>query len=581
MAEERLELCTIGKYDIPSKQRQSLFQVDLIHSNIAIFGSALSGKTNLLKLLINCLHKRSNEKNEQIFILDFSGALREYKDMPLVSAYFDNSNEEYVKRVFRIMETILKKNTKDLGSKNFAGGRSEAIPHTTFILDNLNAFIDEMRYSAYHEKFGRLCRDGRSRGISIVFAATDTKGLNGYMLSFEQKIALNFSTEKCTDLFGIKTEALGNITGRGYANVTERPDGIIGTFNLNAPYEVQILKCADIADEDSPFVQKLRAKYGFNPETRTYERTVKKYQTFPQELLWEDYNTLKQPYASDDKIPSAEFAEVGLDYVDFKPVGVDFADARVTAIYGKREFGKTNLLTLLLDKLAEIKKASRFVLFDDGRKQLRGFYEKLSKQAECRYIGEFAPIDVKLADGRTVTRKLSPMLQFYKLLHEEYISLSKDYRDNPILDQIYGVDDEKIMVDDIPKGCERGEASPTVFVIQSQSVYLNTKTNADFIHYVLPELLDIAEDNDLIFLFTDVKKINDQEVNSEFNSSLKTVFLLDNIAEFASERGGKSVFGDMDQKTLKEDYARCEIGDGYYYNVEADLLKKAKFIKVI
>ena len=94
-------------------------------------------------------------------------------------------------------------------------------------------------------------------------------------------------------------------------------------------------------------------------------------------------------------------------------------------------------------------------------------------------------------------------------------------------------------------------------------------------------MVDTAEDNDLLFLFTDAKKITDAEVNSEFNSALKIVFLLDNIAEFASERGGKSVFGEMDLKSLKEDYARCEIGDGYYYNVEADSLKKSKFIKVI
>ena len=44
---------------------------------------------------------------------------------------------------------------------------------------------------------------------------------------------------------------------------------------------------------------------------------------------------------------------------------------------------------------------------------------------------------------------------------------------------------------------------------------------------------------------------------------------------------GKTVFGEMDQKSLKEEYAKCELGDGYYYNVEADSLKKAKFIKVL
>jgi len=581
MITDRLELCAVGKYDIPSKQKQSTFQVDLLNSNVAIFGSALSGKTNLLKLLINCLHKRSNERNEQIFILDFSGALQEYKGMPLVSAYFDSSNEEYVKRVFRILETILKKNIKELGSKNFAAGRTEDLPHTTFIIDNLNAFVDESRYTAYHEKFGRLCRDGRSRGISIVFTATDTKGLTRYLLSFEQKIALNLSQEKCTEIFGVKSESLGNIPGRGYANVTERPDGIIGTFNLNAPYEVQILKSSDITDESSRFTEKLRIKYGYDTATSMFSREVKKYQTFPQELSQSDYLELKQPYSPDDKVPSDAFVEVGLDYVDFKPIGIDFEDSRVAAIYGKREFGKTNLLKILLDNLSRIKPTSRFVFFDDGRKQLVEFYEALKSKLNCEYIGEFKPVDVSLADGRTVKRKLSPMQQFYKLLHEEYISLNKDFQDNPILNQIYGVDDDSVMVDDIPNGCERGEASPTVFIIQSKSVYLNTKTNSDFIHYILPELLDTAEDNDMIFLFTDVKKITDAEVNSEFNSALKIVFLLDSIAEFAGERGGKSVFGEMDQKTLKEDYARCELGDGYYYNVEADSLKKAKFIKVI
>ena len=135
-------MCTLGKYDIPSKQKQSDFRVNLINSNIAVFGSAMSGKTNLLKLIINCLHKKSNEKYERIFILDFSGALVEYKDMPLVSAYFDNSSEEYVKRVFVILETILKQNIKELGSQNFNTGRTEKLPHTTFIIDNLNAFID-------------------------------------------------------------------------------------------------------------------------------------------------------------------------------------------------------------------------------------------------------------------------------------------------------------------------------------------------------------------------------------------------------------------------------------------------------
>ena len=220
------------------------------------------------------------------------------------------------------------------------------------------------------------------------------------------------------------------------------------------------------------------------------------------------------------------------------------------------------------------------MFFDDGRKHLKTFYESFRQQTESRYISEYQTLSVSLNYGKTVQRKLSPMQQFYKLLHEEYLSLNREF-DNPIMEQIYGVDDDKVNFEDMPSGCDKAEAPATVFVIQSKSVYLNTKTNADFIHYTLQELIDIADENDFVFIFTDVKKITDPEVNSIFNSTLKTVFLLDNIAEFASERGGKTVFGEMDQKSLKEEYAKCELGDGYYYNVEADSLKKAKFIKML
>ena len=37
--------------------------------------------------------------------------------------------------------------------------------HTTLFIDNVNAFFDEPRYSAYREKLAKLCRDGLSKGI--------------------------------------------------------------------------------------------------------------------------------------------------------------------------------------------------------------------------------------------------------------------------------------------------------------------------------------------------------------------------------------------------------------------------------
>ena len=100
----------------------------------------------------------------------------------MVSAYFDNSNEEYVKRVFKIMDNILKENIQALNGKNFREVSDQPL-HTTFIIDNLNAFIDEPRYTSYHEKLSKLCRDGLSKGITITVTASENERY--YFLSRE------------------------------------------------------------------------------------------------------------------------------------------------------------------------------------------------------------------------------------------------------------------------------------------------------------------------------------------------------------------------------------------------------------
>ena len=91
----------------------------------------------------------------------------------------------------------------------------------------------------------------------------------------------------------------------------------------------------------------------------------------------------------------------------------------------------------------------------------------------------------------------------------------------------------------------------------------------EFIHKVI-EIYDAVNPLDIL-------NYSSKFMNNKFTDQ-DTKALLNNIAEFAGERGSKSVFGEMDVKALKEEYARCELGDGYSYDVEADSLKKMKFI---
>lgn len=599
-------ICTLGQYDIPIVQKQPLFKVDLLDKNIALFGASMSGKTNFLKLLIQTLHMMNNVNDEQIFILDFGGALALYKDFPLVSAYFDNSNEEYVKRVFKILEEIVKNNTKTLNGEGFSSYDGEkSLIHTTFIIDNLNAFQDEPRYAAYQEKFAKICRDGLSKGITVVFTAADTKGLASYLNSFGQKIALEMPSDKYIDIFNIKVSEIGAIAGRGFANVTIKPDGIEGTFRMNMPYELQCF-IANSLDATTSYMQKLKKKFQYDEMANIYNKCVKKYLTFSGDLTFSEYERLKQtPVLSEKKseiIPCP--VSVGLDYIDFYPVTVDFSESRVIGIYGKKEYGKSNLLRLILNELFEKKSYSRFVFFDDGRKQLEKLYEKCkSLGLDCEGFIEskknmtlppqekesssfnmsngFMDIIEQSSPSESISKTLSPFQQFYHFINDNYMdltwnSLSNSSLYSPVATYIYGETNAGLM----PSYDEdRKPVKPTVFVLQSKMLYLSANGEKQFINNILPKLAAIAEEKDLIFIFTDIQKITDQETNNFFNNTLNSVFLLDNIAEFAAERGQKSVFGSMDVKSLKEEYARCEKGDGYYYDIEADRLVKMKFIK--
>ena len=449
MEEKKTMICTLGQYDIPIVQKQPLFKVDLLDKNIALFGASMSGKTNFLKLLIQTLHMTNNVDDEQIFILDFGGALASYKGFPLVSAYFDNSNEEYVKRAFKILEEIIKNNTKELDGTGFSSFNGEKkMIHTTFIIDNLNAFQDEPRYLAYQEKFAKICRDGLSKGITVVFTASDTKGLSSYLNSFGQKIALEMPADKYMDIFNAKVTEIGAIAGRGFANVTMKPDGIEGTFRMNAPYELQCY-IADPLDNTTNYIQTLKDKFKFDEDSNVYTRCVKKYLTFSGDLTFSEYDRLKQtPITSEKKSEENPCpVSVGLDYIDFYPVTVDFSESRVIGIYGKKEYGKSNLLRLILDELFKKKSYARFVFFDDGRKQLKEFYEKCeSLGLDCKKFieskknmtlppnetenssfdmsnGFMDVIEVKKTKG-SIRKTVSAYQQFYHFINDNYMDLT-------------------------------------------------------------------------------------------------------------------------------------------------------------
>ena len=118
-----------------------------------------------------------------------------------------------------------------------------------------------------------------------------------------------------------------------------------------------------------------------------------------------------------------------------------------------------------------------------------------------------------------------------------------------------------------------------MFVLQNKMLFQTV--GSQLLKNVFPRMTAAAEEKKYWFIYSDVRRIsnNDRDTESSLNNSISVAFLLDNIAEFVSDRGSRSVFGEMDPKELRNEFARCEVGDGYYYDIESDELKKMKFIK--
>lgn len=234
---KKLEL-VLGRYDDPENQIQENYPYDLYHSNLAIFGSSMSGKTYMLKTILVRIHQviRAWDK-EEIYILDFSNSLISYGELPYVVACFDASNDENIRRIFKIIEEKMEEHVHILAGQSYDQCQEEIQPsHVTFILDGLNSFFTEGRYESYQEKLLRLSRDGLSKGITVIFAANEpTNGISRLLPSFNRIIAFDMSRERYADLFSSRVDKPIIGKGRGLANL----DTDVYEFQAFLPYNYE------------------------------------------------------------------------------------------------------------------------------------------------------------------------------------------------------------------------------------------------------------------------------------------------------------------------------------------------------
>lgn len=502
--DEKLGDIAIGLYDIPYSPDATVLCLNLLKHNAVIFGGSMSGKTTMVKnILVRMNEEQPYSSWENTYILDFGGSIGKYSELGRVCAYFDNSNEENIKRIFRTVEQRLAENNRVLNGENYLSYQQKnpnnPLPHITLILENVTAFLGEERYSIYHDILTKLVRDGISKGVSVLVTATDLTGLlNRMMVHFNRKYALEMQKDKYLEIFNTKVDEPMKIPGRGVTMVNSMPC----EFQAFLPFEKE--------DElDALIIQ-----------SRT--NGVEKLKSFPSELTQDNLSC----FCPKIELLASEVL-VGLDYYHHSPVALDFEEAHNIAIYGKKQFGKTNLLRLILCGAYEKYPNASYIFFDDGREQLLEFYKMFStvNGGNSKYVMNIA----------------------------DFIEVMSSVDDNVSISE------------------------PTFIIIQNKILLNQSKTGLFFIE----SYMAVAEDKNYRIMFTDIPKIADSDIWKTLNSHINVAFLLDSIGDFIAEKGSSSVFNSMDHKEMKREYARCDVGDGFYYDVDRENLQKMKVIKSI
>ncbi len=511
----------MGQYDAPLKQEQPIFYLNPYSDNIAVYGGPQTGKTTFVKTMLLRLSEQYNERPyNHIYIMDFGDNIGNYADLPNVCACFNGTNEENIKRIFKTIDSRLDENAKALKGRNYQEISKDDVTncpnHIILIIDNVNALWDDAGFALYQDKLIHLCRDGLSKGLSVVVTINDTTGLSRLLAYFRQKIVFEMPSDNYFDIFNSKVTKPMKIPGRGIVNIND------------STYEFQcFLPFATVKEEKESLAKLSRVDkiYGDKYKLISFPSTL-------NDLNYLDYTDSADAFEENDVV-------LGVDYYDHIPLSINIFNDALIAIYGNKTYERINILMKISSFIAEKHPEIRVVLLDDGRKEL-----------------------IKVKDYLDSNGKVSV----------NYLSTLKEF--DGFLD-MYGYTNEirseakEISIDN----------AFTVFIVQSKPFFSTNTFLRNTVHNKLPAIVADSHNKKCCFIFSDTKSITDAEYNLDFVGCITKAILLDNIGDFVADRGKRSVFGDMDPRELKSMYARCSDGDAFFYDVESDDLRKGKIVE--
>lgn len=339
----------IGIYDDPDNQLQAPYGINIFSENTMIVGSSMTGKTNLLQLVIRGIATNYSPNEVTMYIIDFASmVLKNFEKLNHVGGVVIFNEDEKLMNLFKLLnEEIVMRKEKLLtaGVSNYTAYKEAGnndLSQIVLMIDNLTV-LKEL-YFVEDDFLLPICRDGLSVGISVVIANSQTSGIGfKYFSNINQRIGLF-----CNDpaeyhaLFDHCRIQPENIPGRCLIQKEKEIYEAQTFISFNGEKEFERVQ------EISKFIDEINAKHVIK---------AKKIPIVPEILL---SNMLADEYGM---YSDANQLIIGLNFANVAPVTLDFAHQDFIALSGGYTDGKYNFINYLKNSFLALD--SELYILDD------------------------------------------------------------------------------------------------------------------------------------------------------------------------------------------------------------------------
>ena len=362
----------VGIYDDPDNQLQTVYGINIFAENTIIIGSSMSGKTNLLQLILRGIAKNFTPDEVNVYIIDFASmVLKNFESLNHVGGVVVSNEDEKLKNLFKlILEQIATRKEKLLaaGVSNYLSYKEAGntdLPQIVLMIDNLTA-LNEL-YLQDDDTLLTICREGIAVGVSVIVANPQTQGIGyRYMSNFGSKLALfcNDSGEY-SSVFDYCRMQLPSVPGRCIIEKDKQH------YECQTYLAFEGEKEFERVEEMRQFISVANSKF---PTSKANIIPV-----IP-ELLTAKFVDEQLSFAAKNKYDLV----VGLNYANVAPFVLNLANLGALTISGRENSGRSNFIKYLVSSMGKRNPGSVEVYVTDNVER------KLSTLQSCDSVKSYS-----------------------------------------------------------------------------------------------------------------------------------------------------------------------------------------------